>query len=312
MSVSWSGQVMTVTGPKDTAGLGITHSHEHVLWDYFQMIRSYDVIFDDETVAVREVGLFKAAGGGTLVDCTNAGIGPQPEALRRVSIATDVNIVLGCGWYRKPVYNDDVYTKTSFELSEMLITELTDGFGQSGVRAGFIGEIGTERGHVRPSEERVFLAAARASLETGAAIWTHTTHFGELALDQIDILERAGVSPDRIVISHLGDLEDTTRLLAIARRGVYLSIDNIGYTGDGYPGDDVRLASVLALLEAGFNDRVVLGTDIGTRSALKSYGGRGYAWLIENFIPALRSASVPESDIRLLTEANVARALTFG
>jgi len=302
---------MTVTGPKNPADLGITHSHEHVFWDYFQMIRSYDVIFDDEAVATREVGLFRAAGGGTLVDCTNVGIGPKPEALRRVSLATDVNIVLGCGWYRKPVYNDDVYRKTSFDLSEMLVTELTDGFGQSGVRAGFIGEIGTERGHVRPSEERVFLAAARASLQTGAAVWTHTTHFGELALEQIDILERAGVSPDRIVISHLGDLEDTSRLLAIARRGVYLSIDNIGYLGDGYPGDDIRLASVLALLEAGYHDRVVLGTDIGTRAALKSYGGRGFAWLIENFIPAMRKAGVADDDMQRLTETNVARVLAF-
>ncbi len=302
---------MTVTGPKDPGELGITHSHEHVFWDYFQMIRSYDVIFDDEVVATREVGLFKAAGGGTLVDCTNEGIGPKPEALRRVSEATGVNIVLGCGWYRKPVYTDDVYRKTSHELSEILIAQLTEGFGATGVRAGFIGEIGTERGNVRASEERVFLAAARASVRTGAAIVTHTTHFGELALDQIDILERAGVIPDRIVISHLGDLEDTSRILAIARRGVYLSIDNIGYTGDGYPNDDIRLANVLALLEAGYGDRVVLGTDIGTRSALKSYGGRGYAWLIENFIPAMRKAGVSADDVQRLTVTNVARALTF-
>lgn len=311
MAVDWLGQVMTVTGPKDPGELGITHSHEHVFWDYFQMIRSYDVIFEDETVAIREVGLFKEAGGGTLVDCTNVGIGPKPDALRRVSLATGVNIVAGSGWYRKPVYVDDVYRKTSYQLSEMLITELTDGFGDTGVRAGFIGEIGTERGSVRASEERVFLAAARASVQTGAPIWTHTTHFGELALDQIDILERAGVSPDRIVISHLGDLEDTSRIMAIARRGAYLSIDNIGYTGEGYPNDDIRLASVLALLEAGYGDQVVLGTDIGTRSALKSYGGRGFAWLIDNFIPAMRKAGVSEDDVRRLTVTNVARALTF-
>jgi phosphotriesterase-related protein len=152
---------MTVTGPKNPGELGLTHSHEHVFWDYFQMIRSYDVIFDYEAVAARELGLFRASGGGTLVDCTNEGIGPKPEALRRVSQETGVNIVLGCGWYRKPVYTDDVYRKTSFELSEILITHLTEGFAETGVRAGFIGEIGTERGSVRASEELVFIAAAR-------------------------------------------------------------------------------------------------------------------------------------------------------
>ncbi len=57
------GSVQTVTGLMDPSDLGITHSHEHVLWDYFQMIRSYDVIFDDVNVAEEEVRLFAAAGG---------------------------------------------------------------------------------------------------------------------------------------------------------------------------------------------------------------------------------------------------------
>ena len=130
------------------------------------------------------------------------------------------------------------------------------------MRAGFIGEIGTERGQ-RPGERGAGLPGRGPSQcpERAHPIWTHTTHFGELALDQIDILERAGVSPDQIVISHLGDLEDTSRIMAIARRGAYLSIDNIGYTGEGYPNDDIRLASVRALLEAGYGDEVALGTE---------------------------------------------------
>jgi phosphotriesterase-related protein len=311
MTLEWAGKAMTVTGPKDPSELGFTHSHEHIMWDYFEMIRSYDVIFDDEAVATHEVQLFKDAGGGTLVDCTSVGIGPRPEALRRISTATGVHIVLGCGWYRKPVYVDDVYTKTSRELADILITQIVDGFGDSGVRAGFIGEIGTERHHIRASEERVFRAAARASIETGAPIWTHTTHFGELALEQIDLLAETGIDPDRIVVSHLGDRDDVTHVLEIAKRGVYMSVDNIGYLGDGYPSDEVRLRNVLALLEAGYGDRVVLGTDIGTRSALATYGGRGYSWLIERFVPMMRDAGVSDADITRLTESNCAAALAF-
>src|SRR3989454_3311754 len=108
------------------------------------------------------------------------------------------------------------------------------------LRTGVIGEIGTDRYWITPAEERVFRAAARAQRRTGVTIVTHTTHFGELALEQIALLREEGVAPNRIVISHLGDSFDTRRLLAIAREGVYLSVDNIGYKGDGYPGDDVR------------------------------------------------------------------------
>ncbi|WP_238009886.1 hypothetical protein KZZ52_14855 [Dactylosporangium sp. AC04546] len=302
---------MTVRGPVDASTLGITHSHEHVMWDYFKMIRSYEVIFDDESVATDEVRLFKEAGGGTLVDCTTTGLGPRPEALRRISVGTGVNIVLGCGWYREPVYVPEVYEKTSTQLGEILVRHLSEGFDGTDVRAGFIGEIGTERGHITPPEERVFLAAAYAHRHTGAPVWTHTTHFGELAIEQIDLLEGAGVDPGRIVVNHLGDREDTRHLLNIARRGVYVSIDNIGYVGEGYPSDDVRVRSVLALLEAGFGEKVMLGTDIGTRAALKTYGGRGFAWLIESFLPRLHAAGLGQADIDRLTTHNAGRALTY-
>lgn len=305
------GSVQTVTGLMDPGDLGITHSHEHVLWDYFQMIRSYDVIFDDVNVAENEVRLYAEAGGGSLVDCTTTGLGPRPDALRRISEATGVNIILGCGWYREPVYTPEVSERTSRELGEILVRHITEGFDGTEVRAGFIGEIGTERHHISPREERVFRAAAYASTMTGAPIWTHTTHFGELAQEQIDLLEECGVDPASIVVNHLGDREDTDHLVAIARRGVYVSIDNIGYVGEGYPSDEVRFRSIEALVEAGFEDRIVLGTDVGTRAALKAYGGRGFAWLIESFIPMMRGRGFSDQLIGKLTVHNVAHALTF-
>lgn len=304
------GNVITVTGPVTPGRLGVTHSHEHILFDYFHMFPSYDVIFTDEQIAATEVELFKRAGGGSLVDCTVPGLGTQPDALRRISERTGVNIILGCGWYREKIYDSDVHGKTSPDLATILINQIENGFLGSSVRAGFIGEIGTERGPITPAEERVFRAAAHAQLATGVGIWTHTTHFGERALDQIDLLESCGVPANRIVISHLGDLEDCTRLLKIAERGVFLSIDNIGYSGDGYPSDDVRANSVKTLVDAGYLGQIVIGSDIGTRSALKTYGGRGFAWVIEQFLPRLSTLGLNESQIKAIASDNVARALT--
>lgn len=301
--------VMTVTGPVAAADLGFTHSHEHVLWDYWNLIPSYAHVHDDEAVAIRELAAFAAAGGGSLVDCSTRGIWDDPVALRRVSEGSGVKIVAGTGWYRERVYPPLVFESTINQLTDHLVNEIGSGMSGTDVRPGVIGEIGTERGHVSPAEERVFRAAARAARETGVAVITHTTHFGELALDQIDILADEGLSPDRIVISHLGDRVDTALLMAIARRGVHLSIDNIGYTGDGYPSDDVRAANVLALAEAGHGDQVVLGSDIAATPQLATYGGHGYAALARSFIPLLRRLGADEDLITKVTTTNIATVL---
>jgi hypothetical protein len=72
---------------------------------------------------------------------------------------------------------------------------------------------------------------------------------------------------------HSGDLQDYPRLLQVARPGVDLSLGNIGYSGDGYPVDDVRANSLTEFVNAGFLSQIVIDTDIGTRNALKTYGG---------------------------------------
>jgi len=304
------GSVVTVTGPVLPEDLGLTHSHEHVLWDYWDLFQSYDVVFTEEAVATAEVREFAEVGGGCLVDCTCTGVGPQPESLQRISLATGVKIVLGCGWYRERVYPPEVFELSSSKLAEVLVERLTKGYEGTSVRAGFIGEIGTERHRITPAEERVFRAAAIAQRRTGVAIWTHTTRFGELALEQIALLRDCGVSPDRIVISHLGDREDPSLVLEIAKSGVYLSIDNVGYQGAGYPGDEVRANSIMELIRAGHLNQIVMGTDIGQKSALASYGGRGYGWLVRSFIPRLKALGVDGPSLHALTTGNVARALT--
>ncbi len=166
------------------------------------------------------------------------------------------------------------------------------------VRAGVIGEIGTERKFITPAQERVFRASARAHLRTGAAIVTHTTHFGELALEQIALLREEGVAPEGIVISHLGDRMDQQHLLAIAQQGVYLGIDNIGYTGDGYPGDEVRAQNVKMLIAEGHLAQILVAGDICMKTHLHAYGG------IRSRIGSVPSATAPTRDHRGATARN--------
>jgi phosphotriesterase-related protein len=140
---------------------------------------------------------------------------------------------------------------------------------------------------------------------------THTTHFGELAMEQIALLREEGVPPERIAISHLGDRHDTTQLLRIAREGVFLSVDNIGYVGGGYPPDEVRMRNVCHLAAEGHLAQVVLGGDICQKSHLSAYGGKGYAHVLRSFLPLLRAHGVEEDAIHQMMVANPARMLNI-
>src|SRR5690349_13122706 len=159
--------ITTVRGPVPAAELGYTLSHEHLLIDLWSFSRSYDAILDDEALAVQELADYKAAGGSAVVDVTSGGLGRNPAALRRISEATGLHIVMGAGWYRELVYPRLVYERDTNSLADLIVQELTSGIDGTGVRAGVIGEIGTERYSITPAEERVFRAAARAQRRTG-------------------------------------------------------------------------------------------------------------------------------------------------
>ena len=301
--------IVTVCGPIEAAQAGYTLSHEHLLCDLWPIVRSYDGILDDESLAVRELEAYRNAGGRTLVDVTSGGLGRNPTALRRISAASGVHVVMGAAWYREDVYPRCVYELDSGALAHYIVREITEGVDGTDIRAGVIGEIGTERKFITPAQERVFRASARASLRTGASIVTHTTHFGELALEQIALLREEGVQPSRIIISHLGDRFESSNLLAIAGEGVYLSIDNIGYAGSGYPGDDVRAGNVKMLVKEGYLKQILLGGDVCMKSHLHAYGGKGYDHVPAKFLPLLRQLGISTDELHVMTVVNPARAL---
>jgi len=300
--------IMTVCGPILSEQAGVTLAHEHLLCDLWGIVQSYDAILDDEELAARELQDYRDLGGRLLVDVTSHGLGRNPEALRRISERTGVHVVMGTGWYRERLYPPYVYEMDANALAGLLINELSQGVDGTSIRAGVIGEIGTDRHHISPAEERVFRACARAQRRTGVAITTHTTHFGELALEQIALLREEGVPADRIVISHLGDRLDTKGLLAIAVQGVFLSIDNIGFEGDGYPSDSVRAKNVALLITEGHLHQVLLSSDICHKHHLRAYGGKGYGHVIRTFLPTLMEMGVSRDCIYRMTVANPASA----
>jgi phosphotriesterase-related protein len=304
-------QIMTVRGPVRPQDAGFVLSHEHILCDLWPILNSYDGILDDEEMAVAELEHFRDTGGRTLVEVSSIGLGRNPSGLRRVAERTGLDIIMGSAWYRERVYPPYVSELSADELAKRIVQDLTVGADGTDIRAGVIGEIGTERYHIRPAQERVFRAAGRAHKLTGVSIWTHTTHFGELALEQIALLREEGVPSDRIVISHLGDRFGAAHVRRIAEQGVYLGIDNIGYQGDGYPADEVRARNVLELAAQGFEKQLLLSLDVCLKQHLHSYGGKGYDHLQRKFLPLLRKAGLSEGVIQQMTIHNPARALAY-
>src|SRR2546427_384110 len=225
LAVSRTGRVMTVLGPVSEAELGVTLPHEHVMCD---MARSMyvpnpdarqraaaerpitldelwrvrerpleqrdNLSLTEEDVAARELDHFRAAGGGTVVDCTVRGVYPAPAALARLS-------------------------------------------------------------------------RARAHLRTGVAISLHPPRSrvrgvprSRLACGALDLLDRDGVPPDRVVVGHLdGSWDEDLRVhREIAERGSYVEYDVWGWNDlywparrDGVLHDARRIELGVGMLEAG-------------------------------------------------------------
>jgi predicted metal-dependent phosphotriesterase family hydrolase len=308
--------VQTVLGPIDPAELGFTLPHEHTQialwhiparWDYWQLTR-------DEPLLLEELGAFHAAGGRSLVDLTMPGVGRDPAWLTGVARGSGLNIVMGCGWYRGAYYPAEalIDRRSVDDLGDELVREAMNGVGDTGVRPGIIGEIGTDKPWVSALEERVHRAAARASRQTGLAITTHSV-LSPVGLEQLRVFEDAGVDPGRVVIGHSDSYPHLEHHLAIIERGASVEFDFLGmsFTPAERHGE-ARIVELLCdLLSKGHVEHILLSQDVCHDSQLRRYGGNGYTYLAETFLPRLRDAGVSDEEIETMTVANPRRLLTI-
>ena len=306
--------IQTVTGAISPEALGTTLMHEHTLCDLWEWGGGYEYngILDDEELQAEELARYREAGGTALVDVTTIGAGRNPAGMRRLAEATGLHLIMGSGWYRERVYPREVYELNANRLADRIVGEFADGADGMGVRPGIIGELGTERFHISPAEERVFRAGARAQRQIGAAITTHTTYFGDLALEQVELLREEGVRPDRIVIGHVGERRDVGLELAIAKAGVYVQIDHVGRKPrSGAQPEHQRARNVVAIARAGHLDQLLISMDICGKPALHWNGGHGYDYLLRTFVPLLQEEGLSEAEVRTILVDNPRRVLTF-
>ncbi|GAA3546839.1 phosphotriesterase family protein [Nocardioides daeguensis] len=308
-------QVTTVRGPVPAEELGVTLMHEHVLIDMTREIR-HGGILNDVGVAKRELELFRDRGGRTVVDLTVRGLGGDPGALRRISEATGLHIVLGAGFYRHQFLDMALIDQTPTpRLADLITRDLVEGIGATGVRAGIIGEIACDE-WITAAEERVFRAAARAHLRTGAAITTHAARW-PVGHVQLDLLEEEGVEARYVIIGHSdsvasvdwdGEADVTAYHRTLAARGAYVELDNIRALA---PHElERRVRYVRSLIDHGYLHHVLLSHDVAVQAHLRCNGGGGYSFILDEFSALLRAAGTTEQELHTILVDNPRRALS--
>jgi len=283
---------------------GTTLFHEHL-----SMSRTdgKPIFYDDIGLMVDEVRACATDGVSCIVDAGVAGLGRKIEALRTIAQRSGMLIVAGGGLHSKTDFPQDVFRKTADEVADDFVALA------KAERWGVIGEMGTGTDlPMDPEERKGFEAAAKAHLRTGLAIITHVSDgCAQCALDQVDVLEAGGVDLRRVVIGHLNEIPDelTAKSIAIAKRGANLGFDHSARPGD--PRIDEYVRTILAVLEAGYEDRIFLSSDFASSKYLRKNGGPGIDMTVTTFVPHLRKAGVNDAVLHRILAENPRRLLAF-
>lgn len=297
-------QLITTLGPKNAGELGMILPHEHVFvdlrtWDQpgYAQADHADVI----ELLKPEIAKARAAGVCAIVECSTIGVGRRADIDKAVSEATNFPIVVPTGIYREPWIPDWVHDASEVKLREWMVAELLDEIEASGVQAGWIKLSAGDDG-MTGCEAKVLRAAAAAGAATNAVIGSHTIR-GQVVREQLDIVEKAGYTPERFIWIHTQAEPDLDLHLEIARRGAWIEYDAVGGEEDD---DDFYLERILRVLEAGFGHKLLLSHDRGWYDPALPGGGipKPYTYLSEQFLPKLRASGVGDATIQQLTCAN--------
>ena len=337
-----AGLAMTVAGLVPAAALGPTTMHEHLWMDSSALLTVHGYApsasgrwdaaiaaearwspgvhpdnyrLTDERIAIEELAPFVAAGGRTIVELTPPSLGRAPDRVRTIATAAGVHVIQGTGQYLGPTHEPWVAAASDTDLVERLVADATTGLAGTAIQAGIYGEIGTSD-PTRPDERRILRAVAAASRPTGLAISVHLHQGGHEGATVLDELLGAGADAERVILGHLSTaIDDPDALRALAGRGAVLAFDLFGFDhsllgpGRWPPSDHDVARAIVALVQAGHSDRIVLGQDIGVRTRLRRWGGWGYGHLLEHVVPLLRSLGLGDDDLDAMLVRTPARLL---
>ena len=304
--------IQTVTGPETVEKLGVILPHEHLFTD-LRGPQTADYAQGDPKEVYRitapHLAEAETAGITMLVECSTGGVGRNINILRYLAERTRIKIVAPTGVYREAFIPTAMLDVSMETLADTWIKDLTEGIDGTDSRAGFI-KLAVSDDGITEREKRNLKAAARASQATGAVIASHTVG-GERAVEEMDLLEEAGLSLDRFIWVHANTEADMDFHIKAAQRGAYVELDGLGPASL-----EEHARYTKNLVEAGLAERVLLSHDAGwyqpgSPTGEPDNGYRGYTFLSRTFIPHLQGMGISDDAIRLLVHTNATRAFGF-
>ena len=299
--------INAVAGLVDTADLGFTLMHEHIVVmspGVEANFRVWDRQAEMEK-AVARVRDVMGRGVKTLVDLTPGDWRDIPfvqEVVRR----TGMQVIVATGiYYDVPRY---FRSRSADHAAELFIKDIREGIADTGVRASIIKCAADEAG-IDDQVEKMLRASARAHRATGVPISTHTHAASQVGLKQQDVFESEGVDLSRVITGHSGDSEDIDYLTRLMDRGSYIGMDRFGL--DMILPTEKRVATIARLCEMGYARKMVLSHDAScyfdwydadlVRQTAPNWH---FNHIPDDVIPALRAAGVSEAQVRQMTVGN--------
>ena len=297
--------INSVLGPIDTANLGATLIHEHIMSSTIGIPQNYPEVLERGYLRHIMDGLKQAKAGGidTIVDATTLDLGRDVNILAKASRLTGVNIIACTGWWLE---------KTRFlsgvsidRLARGFIREIKEGIAGTGIKAGIL-KGASDMAGVLPEEAKILRAVAQAHHETSLPIMLHSYAPGQVGRQQIAIMKEEGVPLNRVKMDHSNDSTDLEYLLWILDQGCYLGMDR--YPGRG-TSPLARTRTLKVLIDAGYKDRLCISHDwslarhvdknspIGTRTIRGKVNPYNYLYINTVVFHQLREMGVSDTII---------------
>jgi phosphotriesterase-related protein len=301
--------VLKDVAPETIAKATLFHEHLSFEWARVAPQSNRSGPAKDPAPILEQLDVAANEGVGCIVDAGTTDVGRDTDLLKQIASRTSVHIVACGGLYMERTYPRDVASWSEDQIAEDLERDARSN------RYGAFGEIGeTPNAAMSAAERTVFRAVGKAHLRTRLPIFTHNAYGTgpnvprDAGLTQLDVFESVGVRPERVAIGHSCCLDDPSAeiIKQIAKRGAYVGFDRV--TGGLVP-DEKKVAMILAFLDAGYLDRLLLSSDYNFTA--RSEARPGYGITLTVFAPKLRKAGVTDEMLRTITIDNPRRFLAF-
>lgn len=311
--------IPTTSGWVQADELGFTLMHEHVAVFSPGIVQAFPFLFDQAAIirkCTADLAAAKLAGVDTIVDCTTADLGRDPELILEAARAANIRVVLATGIHRapppyfRPASDRQSTNRGADDAANVFIHEIEQGVGTSRIPAGIIKVASHE--YITPEQEIILRGAARASLATGVPITTHTYAPARTGLLQIAILRDEGVPLERVAIGH-SITHDFKYLGELYEAGCFVSWDSYLYTAVLPPDRrDAATEALHRLLVQGHSEKTVLGHDFYSYSDYLLPQDEDMTYIPRVVLPRLRQLGSHEHDLKMITSGAPARLLESG